>query len=73
MELELAEKAWAHKKNSCKFSQLHARKHLSQIRISLLLLALHKEAKQNIVGVVGKVNAKLPHYTNLVLVYPMEN
>jgi len=41
MEFKLAEKAWAHKKNSfCKFSQLHVEKHLSQIHISLLLVAL---------------------------------
>jgi hypothetical protein len=40
MELELADKAWARKKkrNSCKFSQSHARKRLNQIYISLWLI-----------------------------------
>jgi hypothetical protein len=33
----------------------------------------HGEVKRNTIGVVGKINAKLPHCTNLVLVYPMEN
>jgi hypothetical protein len=33
----------------------------------------HEGAKQNTIGVVGGVSAKLPHYINLVLTYPMEN
>jgi hypothetical protein len=33
----------------------------------------HEKVKQNTIGVVGKANAKLPHCTNHVLVYPMEN
>jgi hypothetical protein len=40
MELELANKAWARKKNlSYKFSQSHVKKRLSQIHISLCLIA----------------------------------
>jgi hypothetical protein len=33
----------------------------------------HKEAKQDTIGVVRKVSAKLPHCTGLALAYPMEN
>jgi len=40
IELELANKAWAHKKNSsCKFSQSPIKKRLNQICISLCLIA----------------------------------
>jgi hypothetical protein len=33
----------------------------------------HEEAKWDNIGVLGGASAKLPHCTNLVLVYPMEN
>ncbi len=46
IELELADKAWAHKKNSFyKFSQSHVKKCLSQIRISLWLIAPPQKGK----------------------------
>ncbi len=37
------------------------------------MLPCHEEAKRDIIGVIGRVNAKLPHYTGLMLTYPMEN
>jgi hypothetical protein len=37
------------------------------------LLPYHEEAKQDTIGVVRGANVKLPHYTGLVLTYPMEN
>jgi hypothetical protein len=37
------------------------------------LLPHHKGAKQNIIGVIKRVNAKLPHHRGLMSGYPMEN
>ncbi len=37
------------------------------------LLLHHERVKRNITRVVAKTSAKLPHYTGIVLVYPMEN
>jgi len=33
----------------------------------------HEEAKWDTIGVIGRLIAKLPHYTNFALIYPMEN
>jgi hypothetical protein len=33
----------------------------------------HERIKQNTIWVTKGVNVRLPHYTGLVLVYPMEN
>ncbi len=38
-----------------------------------VLLPHHNEAKQDTIGVAIITNAKLPHYTNLMLIYPMQN
>jgi hypothetical protein len=33
----------------------------------------HEEAKRNTIGVVGRISAKLTHYTGLAFAYLMEN
>jgi hypothetical protein len=37
------------------------------------MLPHHKGAKQDTIGVAGRVNAKMPHYMSPVLAYLMEN
>jgi hypothetical protein len=37
------------------------------------MLPCHEGAKQDTIGVTGGTNAKLPHYMNPMLTYPMEN
>jgi hypothetical protein len=73
MEFKLAEKTWAHKKTpSASFPNCMLKNTWVKFAFPYCLSPCH-EAKQNTIGVVGKVSAKLPHCTNLVLVYPMEN
>jgi hypothetical protein len=74
IELELADKTWAHKKNSsCKFSQLPVRKCLVESAFPYALSPRNKGGKWNTIGVARKASAKLPHCMGLMLTYPMEN
>jgi len=52
---------------------LPTKKHLNWIRISHALLACHKGAKQDTIGVTRGADAELPHHKGLVPTYPMEN
>ncbi len=75
MELELADKAWAHKKKTV-FANFPSHL-LENVWVeSMFPYALsphHEEAKRDTIGVTGRASAKLPHYMSVVLVYPMEN
>jgi hypothetical protein len=74
IEFKLVDKAWAYKKN---FHVNFPNRLLKNIWIEsafpYALSPQHEKAKQNTIGVVRGVNAKLPHCTGHALVYSMEN
>ncbi len=74
MELELANKAWAYKKTPpASFPSCMLENAWIKSAFPYGLLFRHEEAKRNNIGVVGRANAELPHYTSHVLAYLMEN
>jgi hypothetical protein len=72
-KFELATKTWVHKKKILQVSQLHVKKHLNYIYISLHPLPHHKRVKRDTIGVIRRLSAKLPHHKGLALAYTMEN
>jgi hypothetical protein len=73
IELELANKAWAHKKKPLIASfPSHLLKAFESNPFLYALSPRHKRAKWNTIEVAKGTNAKLPHCMGLVLAYLME-
>jgi hypothetical protein len=74
IKLELVDKAWAHKKNSCsKFSHHLLKSAWVKSTFPYALSPHHEGAKRDTIEVVRGTTTKQSHCMGHVLTYPMEN